>query len=110
MIPTDDFNEPDTYDYQSERETDLHYLIARLGFRDLMEFPWTYRSRKLQWVTFRGIILKGFVYKRDFLEFLDHPLARIAKARYVRHRFRRLVLRLRRRGSESCGPADRLAA
>jgi len=82
VIPTDDFNEPDTYDYQSEREADLHYLIARLGLRDLTDFPWTHKSRKLQWVAFRGIIFKGFVYKRDFLEFLDHPLARIAKARY----------------------------
>jgi hypothetical protein len=82
VIPTDDFNEPDTYDYQSEREADLHYLIARLTLRDLMEFPWTYQSKKLQWVTFRGIILKGLVYKRDFMEFLDHPWARIAKARF----------------------------
>ena len=83
VIPTDDFNEPDSYDYQSERETDLHYLIARLSLRDLVDFPWTHRSKQLQWVAFRGIILKGFVYKRDFLEFLAHPLARIAKARYV---------------------------
>ncbi len=82
VIPTDDFNEPETYDYQSEREEDLHYLIARLGLRDLTGFPWTYRSKKLQWVAFRGILLKGFVYKRDFQEFLKHPLARIAKARY----------------------------
>jgi hypothetical protein len=83
VIPTDDFNEPDNYDYQSEREADLHYLIVRLGLRDLMHFPWTYQSQKLQWVAFRGIILKGFVFKRDFMEFLNHPLARIAKARYV---------------------------
>jgi hypothetical protein len=83
VIPTDDFNEPDTYDYQSEREGDLHYLLVRLGLRDLLDFPWTYRSRQLQWVAFRGIILKGFVYKRDFLEFLHQPLARIAKVRFV---------------------------
>ena len=82
VIPTDDFNEPDTYDYQSEREADQHYLIARLTLLDLTEFPWTFRSHYLQWVTARGIILKGVVYKRDFLEFIDHPLARIAKARY----------------------------
>jgi hypothetical protein len=81
VLPTDDFNEPDTYDYQSERESDLHYLLARLGLRDLLDFPWTYRSKQLQWVTFRGIILKGFVYKRDFLAFLDHPQARIARVR-----------------------------
>jgi hypothetical protein len=82
VIPTDDFNEPDTADYQSEREADLHYLLARLELRDLMDFPWTYPNKKLQWAVFRGIILKGFVYKRDFLEFLDHPLARIAKAHF----------------------------
>lgn len=85
VIPSDDYNEPDTYDYQSEREVDLHYLIGRLGLRDLADFPWTYQSPKLRWEIFRGIILKGFVYKRDFEEFLDHPLQRIAKARYYAH-------------------------
>jgi hypothetical protein len=82
LIPTDDYNEPDSYDYHSEREADLHYMIARLGLRDLFEFPWTFRDKKLQWIVVRGMILKGTVYKRDFLEFLDHPLARIAKVRY----------------------------
>jgi hypothetical protein len=82
VVPTDDYNEPDSYDYQSERETDLHYLIARLSLRDLLEFPWTYRSKKLQWEVVRGLILKGTVYKRDFMEFLNHPIARIAKVRY----------------------------
>ncbi len=82
VIPTDDYNEPDTYDTQSERESDLHYLIARLGLRDLLEFPWTYRNKTLQWKMAGGIFFKGTIYKRDFLEFLDHPAARIAKARY----------------------------
>ncbi len=82
VIPSDDYNEPDTFDYQSERETDLHYLIARLELRDLREFPWTYRDKKLQWAIVRGMILKGTIYKRDFLEFVQHPAARIAKARY----------------------------
>ncbi len=36
IIPSDDFNEPDNYDYQSEREADLHYLLARLELRDLL--------------------------------------------------------------------------
>lgn len=81
LIPADDYNEPDTYDYQSEREPDVHYLVARLGLRDLLDFPWTYRNRKLQWEIVRDIILKGTVYKRDFQEFLDHPKERIDKAR-----------------------------
>lgn len=82
VIPSDDYNEPDTFDYQSEREADLHYLIARIELRDLNEFPWTYRDKKLQWAIVRGMILKGMIYKRDFLEFVQNPAARIAKARY----------------------------
>jgi hypothetical protein len=82
VIPSDDYNDPESYDYQSERETDLHYLIAHLGLRDLRDFPWTYRDKKLQWQIVRGMIFKETIYKRDFLEFLDHPIARIAKVRY----------------------------
>jgi hypothetical protein len=82
LIPADDYNEPDTYDYQSERESDLHYLIARLTLHDLLEFPWTYQDKKVQWQIARGMILKGTIYKRDFLQFLEHPGARLAKARY----------------------------
>jgi hypothetical protein len=82
VIPYDDRNEPDAFDYQSERETDLHYLIARLQLHDVLEFPWTYQDKRLQWVILRGMILKGTIYKRDFLEFLDHPTERIKKAHY----------------------------
>jgi hypothetical protein len=82
LIPTDDYNEPDTYDDQQERDTDLHYLLARLELRDLRDFPWTFREKRLQWAMVRGILLKGTIYKRDFLAFLDHPLARVAKARF----------------------------
>ena len=82
VIPEDDYNEPDGYDYQSERETDLHYLLARLELRDLLDFPWTFQSKKLRWQIVRGMILKGSVYKRDFLEFIAHPAARVKKARY----------------------------
>jgi hypothetical protein len=83
VIPTDDYNEPDAFDYQSERESDLHYLIARLQLQDVLEFPWTYQSKTLQWTIARGTILKGTIYKRDFAEFLAHPIQRIKKARYV---------------------------
>ena len=55
VIPSDDYNEPDGYDYQSERETDLHYLIARLGLRG---------SRS----NFRGLIRTGSFNGRSFGE------------------------------------------
>ena len=85
LIPEDDYNEPDTWGDQAESESDLHYLIARLRLRDLGEFPWTYKSARLRWTAFEGIVLKGAVYRQDFQEFLDHPFERIEKARLYRH-------------------------
>lgn len=82
VIPSDDYNEPDSYDRLSERESDLHYLIARLGLGDLLEFPWTYQNPWLQWKIARGLILKGTIYKEDFLAFIEDPAARVEKARY----------------------------
>jgi hypothetical protein len=55
--------------------------LARLELGDLFEFPLSYRDRKLQWEAFRAILLKGYAYKRDFQEFLSHPLERLARAR-----------------------------
>jgi len=85
VIPSADYNEPDYFDDPSEREADLHYLIGRLGLHDLGEFPWTYHEKKAQGTIFLGMILKGTIYKRDFVEFLDHPIDRIAKAQYYGH-------------------------
>ena len=85
IIPEDDYNEPDLWEDQAERVADLHYLIARLHMKDLREFPWTYESAKLRWTAFEGIVLKGTVYKQDFQEFVDHPLARIQKAQFFDH-------------------------
>lgn len=85
LIPEDDYNEADTWEDESERESDLHYLISRLRLRDLRDYPWTYKSATRRWTALEGIVLKGTVYRQDFQEFLDHPLARIAKAEYYRH-------------------------
>jgi hypothetical protein len=84
LIPEDDYNEPDMGEDQSERESDLHYLIARLRLRDLREFPWSYPSAKGKWTAFEGIVLKATVYRRDFQEFLDHPQLRIEKVQFYR--------------------------
>jgi hypothetical protein len=82
VIPEDDYNEPDTGPDPAEQDADLHYLIARLGLPDLFEFPWTHRTAERKWAAFEGILLPGMVYREDFQQFLDHPLARIAKAQF----------------------------
>ncbi len=84
LIPEDDYNEPDSWEDQADRESDTHYIIARLRLRDLREFPWTFHSASLRWATFEGIVLKGTIYKRDFQDFLEHPLERIEKVPFYR--------------------------
>jgi hypothetical protein len=79
VIPSDDYD--DQEQYPDARDSDLHYVLARLEIGDLFEFPLSHRDRKLQWTAFRAILLKGYAYKRDFQEFLSHPLERLARVR-----------------------------
>jgi hypothetical protein len=80
VIPSDDYDEPDSYENLNDRDLDTRYLIARLELSDLPEYPMSFDVYKLKWETFGDILFKGYVYKRDFLEFLSDPKARIAKA------------------------------
>lgn len=82
LIPEDDYNEPDLWEDQSERDSDLHYVIARLGLKDLFTFPMSYANAERRWTAFEGIALNGTVYRRDVQEFLDHPAQRIEKAQF----------------------------
>ena len=79
LIPSDDYDEPDSYENLSDRDLDIRYLIARLKLSDLPEFPLSFDDYKLKWVAFGDILFKGYVYKRDFLEFLSHSKERITK-------------------------------
>jgi hypothetical protein len=84
LIAIDDFDEPDDYDYFGEREADLHYLAVRLGLRDLLPFSLSYDSPRLRWEAFSGILLKSFIFRRDFQAFLAAPAARIEKVKLFR--------------------------
>ena len=77
VMSTNDYNEPDNPEDVRDRESDLHYLGARLTLRDLPVFPWTYHDTGLQWIVVRDMLLKGLLYKRDFQVFLVNPVARI---------------------------------
>lgn len=70
LIPMDDYDDAETLENRANRETDLHYLIAVLDWRDLFEFPESYQSRELKFKTALGILLKGTVYKADFQDLL----------------------------------------
>jgi hypothetical protein len=81
LVPSDDYDELDRAIDLDDYPWELHYLLARLELRDLFEFAGSHGSNWRKWVAFRGVLLKGFVYKRDFQEFLLHPLDRLAKVR-----------------------------
>ncbi len=81
VIPSDDYDEPDSYENLNDRDLDIRYLIARLKLSDIPQFPLSFDDYKLRWVAFADILFKGYVFKRDFLDFISHSKARIAKAR-----------------------------
>jgi len=84
VIPSDDYNEPDGPEDYANRETDPYYLVARLKLRDLLDFPWSFRDNKLKWRAAESILLKGLIYKRDFLDFLANPAERLKQVRQFR--------------------------
>lgn len=84
VIPSDDYDEPDWGQDSADRETDPYYLVNRLQLRDLLDFPWTYRSTRLKWRAVELMLLKGLVYKQDFLDFLSNPGQRLADVRLFR--------------------------
>jgi hypothetical protein len=84
VIALESYDDTETWEDHADRESDLHYLIARLRWSDLQEFSGSYHNPQLQREAFRGILLKGLIFKRDFEDFLLHPAARIAYARQSR--------------------------
>jgi hypothetical protein len=84
VIALDNYDDIEPWQDLADRETDLHYLIARLRLTDLFEYSNSYHSRAMKWEAFRGILLKGLIYKRDFADFLLDPIARIKLANLAR--------------------------
>jgi len=80
LVPSDDYDELDRKEDLENRKWDLNYLLARLELRDLLEFPASYSDPAQRWAAFRGILLKGFVYKRDVQELLLDPRKRFEEA------------------------------
>jgi hypothetical protein len=84
VIALESYDDGETWETYADRESDLHYLIARLRWSDLAEFSGSYHDPKLQREAYRGILFKGLVYKRDFEDFLLHPEARLKYAEQSR--------------------------
>jgi hypothetical protein len=77
VMGVEDYDDGELWEPRADRESDLHYLIARLRWSDLLEFSSSYHNPKLQREAFRAILFKGLIFKRDFEDFLRHPKARL---------------------------------
>ena len=77
VIGVETYDDAEVWEDHADRESDLHYLIARLRWSDLKEFSGSYHNPQLQREAFRGILFKGLIFKRDFQDFLLHPVARV---------------------------------
>jgi hypothetical protein len=77
VIPVESYDDAETIEDYSVRESDLNYLIARLRLTDLFEFSFSYPRPDFRWRAFRGILFKGLVYKWDLEDFVLEPKKRI---------------------------------
>jgi hypothetical protein len=84
IIPVYDYDDAETAEDSADRESDMHYLAARLRWSDLMEFSRSYHSPSLKWRAAVGIALKGYLYKSDLQDLLLHYKERIKFARFSR--------------------------
>jgi hypothetical protein len=81
VIALDSYNDDDAFEDVADRESDLNYLAARLGWRDLAEFSGSYHDPERQRRAALGIAFKGLIFKRDFVDFLAAPRERIRTVR-----------------------------
>lgn len=85
VLGMDDYDDEDTYENPDDAARDLHFVIARLPLRDVFEFARSFHSRELQWIAFRGGLLKGSVYQADVQAFLSHPRKRLDNVDLYNH-------------------------
>jgi hypothetical protein len=85
VIAMNDFEDAEIEEDYSVRAADLYYLIGRLKYSDIPYFAKSYQhDPKLERAAVSGIILKGLIYKRDFQDFLLHPVGRIKMSQAAR--------------------------
>ncbi|MCC6366105.1 MAG: hypothetical protein IT165_21520 [Bryobacterales bacterium] len=77
VIPLEDYEDEDTAEDLADRKTDLNYLIARLGWADVVDFPASFHAWNARWYSLRSVVLRGFLLKRDLQEFLANPRKRL---------------------------------
>lgn len=84
VIALDTYNDEDSYEELSGRESDLNYVLPYLTWRDAWAFSNSFPQASKRWRAARGILLKGSIYQQDFQDFLLNPRARVEQVRVTR--------------------------
>jgi hypothetical protein len=80
-MAVESYDDADKWNDEADNDADLSYVIARLRVSDLWEYTRSFHAPEQRWKAARGILLKEWVYKRDFEDLLLHPFGRIRDAR-----------------------------
>jgi len=84
VLPVEDYDDAETWENHTNRETDLHYMIARLRWSDIPEFAGSFQGATLKAAATLGVALKGSVYRADFQDLLTHRRQRLEFAHLAR--------------------------
>ncbi|HEV2688776.1 MAG TPA: hypothetical protein VGV35_09485, partial [Bryobacteraceae bacterium] len=86
IFGVDDFDDNND-NARGESTDEVEMPAAVLGLADLFDYPRTFRETGYRRDAFLECLLRGSAYKRDFQEFLSHPLERAKKARASRQNY-----------------------
>ena len=87
VIGMNDYDDEDEYSDPNDDIRALHYVIAHLRLRDMVEFARSFDSPALEWEVFRDGVWKGIVFQADLLDFLAHPKWRLGRVAFDRQGF-----------------------
>ena len=83
VLPTNEY-EDDDWENLADRTLDIYYLIPLLRVGDVYDFTMSFPEWKTRWEAFRGSLLKGWTYRKDFQELLTDPSKRMFAVRWAR--------------------------
>jgi hypothetical protein len=72
LIPIDDYDDDDWED-TATRAQDLHYLAPLLRLSDIVDFSSSFPTWRMRWEAVRGVLLRGWIFQRDFQALRSGP-------------------------------------
>ena len=77
VIGVTDYDDLHTSENMADRALDLRFTTPLLGYRDLLEYSWSFPSLKNRTDAVLNCALKGHAYKQDLQDFLANPSGRL---------------------------------